>query len=466
MLPIRPDVFRAYDIRGRVDTDFDPEWVLTLGRACGTFFRTHGLRQCVVGHDCRHSSPLYNDRLIEGLMAAGMDVTALGMVPTPVLYYAIKTLHRQAGVIVTASHNPPEFNGFKIWHGQTTMHTDQIQDLYAIMREGVFENEPGTYSELDIVPAYLEELSSDIALSRPVKVVVDGGNGSSGDICARLLEKAGATVVPLYCTPDGTFPNHHPDPTVAANVIDLQEAVVREQADFGVGLDGDGDRIGVVDAQGAPLYGDQLLAIFARDVLARQPGATIIGEVKCSHLLYEDIARHGGTPIMGKTGHSLIKARMLETDAALAGEMSGHMFFADRYYGFDDALYAALRLAEIVAKTPETPLGHMLDDWPVTQNTPEIRIPCPEQHKFRIVDTARESFREQGLSINEEDGVRIEFGDGWGLLRASNTQPVLVLRFEAQSANRLQEIRDIVEIPLQRWIEALPETPASDKESC
>ncbi|MGM0644956.1 MAG: phosphomannomutase/phosphoglucomutase [Thermodesulfobacteriota bacterium] len=462
MLPISPNVFRAYDIRGRVDTDFDPEWVQTFGRACGTVFRRHGQRQCVVGHDCRHSSPTYNQSLITGLMAAGMDVTALGMVPTPVFYYAVSKLGRQAGIIVTASHNPPDYNGFKIWHGRTTMHTEALQEVYRTMATGDFAADQGSSCELDIVPAYLEELCTDITLSRPVKIVVDGGNGAGGEICAQLLQKAGAEVVPLHCTPDGAFPNHHPDPTVADNLLDLQQTVRREHADFGVGLDGDADRLGVVDAQGTPLYGDQLLALFARDLLARRPGATVIGEVKCSHLLYEDIAAHGGTPLMWKTGHSLIKAKMQETGALLAGEMSGHMFFADRYYGFDDALYAALRLAHIVDRTPETPLGRLLDDWPPTHNTPEIRVPCPEEHTFRIVDMARENFRDQGLEINEVDGVRIEFGDGWGLIRASNTQPVLVLRFEAQSAERLQQIRSHIETPLQRWITELSPQPTKE----
>jgi phosphomannomutase/phosphoglucomutase len=304
---------------------------------------------------------------------------------------------------------------------------------------------------MDIEPAYLEELSAQTTLDRPFKVVVDGGNGSAGLVCARLLERIGATVIPLYCEPDGTFPNHHPDPTVPDNVRDLQAAVLENGADLGVGLDGDGDRIGVVDEKGNIVYGDKLLAIYAREVLKNHPGATVIGEVKCSHLLYEDIAEHGGEPVMWKTGHSLIKAKMRETGALLAGEMSGHMFFADRFYGFDDALYAAQRLAEILVKSPE-PLSGLLATWPVTYNTPEIRMDCPEGITFDIVRKAQEYFKKD-YDMNDVDGVRLTFSDGWALLRASNTQPVLVLRFEAESEQRLAEIREIIETPLHRWIE-------------
>ncbi len=453
MKPVLPGVFRAYDIRGLVDVDFDPDWVERLGRAAGTFFLRRGHSQAVVGHDCRLTSPQYQARLAVGLAACGLDVTCLGMVATPVFYYGVKALGRKAGIMVTASHNPPEFNGFKVWAGETTIHTEAIRELYDIMAAGEFASGTGVVCEHDIRPSYVEHIAEQMTLPRPVKVVVDGGNGAGGLLCAEVLRQSGAEVVPLFCEPDGRFPNHHPDPVLLENVADLAERVVETGADFGVGLDGDADRIGVVDAAGRLLYGDQVLAIYARSVLAVHPGATVIGEVKCSHLLYKDIAAHGGQPVMAATGHSLIKSRMRETGALLAGEMSGHMFFADRYYGFDDGLYAAARLAEIVAAS-DVPLGEMLADWPATVNTPEIRLDCPDAIKFDVVKRAKAHFRER-YEVIDVDGVRLTFPDGWGLLRASNTQPVLVLRFEAETPERLAEIRRIIEEPVAGWIAQL-----------
>ena len=453
MKPILPGPFRAYDIRGLVDIDFDDAWVERLGQALGTFFFRRNQQQAVVGHDCRLSSPGYQARLTAGLAASGIDVVCLGMVPSPVFYYAVKALGRKAGVVVTASHNPSEFNGFKIWSGETTIHTDDIRELYDIMAAGEFLRGAGIVCEHDIRPSYIEHVAEQMVLPRAVTVVVDGGNGAGGLVCCDVLRQAGARVIPLYCEPDGRFPNHHPDPVIGKNVADLAARVVAEGADFGVGLDGDADRIGVVDASGRLLYGDQLLAIFARAVLNNHPGGTVIGEVKCSHLLYKDIAAHGGQPIMAATGHSLIKSRMRETGAVLAGEMSGPMFFADRYYGFDDAIYASARLAEIVAASP-TPLGDMLADWPVTVNTPEIRIDCPDAVKFAVVDRAKAHFA-TGYDVIDVDGVRLTFPDGWGLLRASNTQPALVVRFEAETEARLAAIRRLIEEPVARWIEEL-----------
>jgi len=453
MKAVSPGVFRAYDIRGLVERDFDPQWVETLGRAVGTFFLRRGQRQAVVGHDCRLSSPEYQACLAAGLVASGLDVVCLGMVPTPAFYYAVKALGRKAGVMVTASHNPPEFNGFKIWSGETTIHTDAIQEIHAIMAAEQFVSGSGIVCEHDIRPSYVDDMVAQLVLPRPITVVVDGGNGAGGLLCAEVLRRAGARVIPLFCEPDGRFPNHHPDPVLLENVADLAARVVAEGADFGIGLDGDADRIGVVDRTGRLLYGDQLLAIYARAVLAAHPGATVIGEVKCSHLLYKDIEAHGGEPLMAATGHSLIKACMQETGAILAGEMSGHMFFADRYYGFDDGIYAAARLAEIVAGS-ETPLGAMLADWPRTESTPEIRMDCPDAIKFAVVDLAREYFRPRYAMI-DVDGVRLTFPDGWGLLRASNTQPVLVLRFEAETPERLAAIRRLIEEPVAAWIKEL-----------
>lgn len=452
--PVNSSVFRAYDIRGIVDRDFDPEWVERLGRALGAFFQRHGQRRALVGHDCRLSSPEYQSRLAEGLLATGMDVVLLNLVPTPVFYYAVKHLGFEAGVVITASHNPPEYNGFKIWLGPGALDPGQIQELCAIMAAGDFPTGRGVLSEHDIAPAYLDELAGQITLESPVKVALDGGNGAGGHICLELLRRVGAEVVPLSCEPDGRFPNHHPDPVVAENMAELMAAVPANGAACGLGLDGDADRLGVVDERGALLYGDRLTAILARDVLAANPGAAVIGEVKCTHLLYKDIEAHGGRPIMAVTGHSFMKAKLRETGALLAGEMSGHIIFADRYHGFDDGIYAAARVVELLSRHPGKPLSSWLDDWPRTVSTPEIRVDCPEEIKFRAVDKALALFREQ-YDIIDVDGVRVVFPDGWGLIRASNTQPVLVLRFEAESEARLAEIRELMETPLARIIKEL-----------
>ena len=451
MKSITPDIFRAYDIRGRVDKDFDPEWVEVFGQACGAYLLGHGLKRAVVGHDARLSSPAYQQSLAAGLAATGVDVILLGMVSTPMLYYAAKKLQTAAGVMVTASHNPPEFNGFKVVAGESTIYGDEILELYRIMLAGKFPKGAGLVTVHDIAPSYIEELSSQVKLSGPLKVVVDGGNGAGGLVTAEVLRRIGAQVTELFCEPDGRFPNHHPDPVVEENVTELIRTVRQSGAACGIGLDGDGDRLGVVDETGKLLFGDQLLAIYARETLKEFPGATIIGEVKCSHLAYKDIAAHGGTPVMAATGHSLIKARMREAGAKLAGEMSGHMFFADRYYGFDDATYAAVRFLEVLDRHQGVSAGSLLADWPVTYNTPEIRFDCPESIKFAVVAKAQEYFRSR-YDMIDVDGARIVFEDGWGLIRASNTQPVLVLRFEAESPERLAAIRSLIETPLAAWV--------------
>ncbi|GAB7024629.1 phosphomannomutase/phosphoglucomutase [Salidesulfovibrio brasiliensis] len=453
MKKITGDIFRAYDIRGVVDVDFDEEWVHELGRACGRYFRENGHNRAVVGHDCRHSSPAYQAALAEGLAATGMDVIVLGRVPTPVFYFAVGHLGLQAGVMITASHNPPEFNGFKVWQGPTTIHSEEVRKLYHIMKEGKFPEGGGMISRHDILPAYEEALLSRCTISRPLKVVVDGGNGTSGDITADILEKAGVEVVRQYCEPDGDFPNHHPDPVVEEYVEDLKARVVAEKADFGVGLDGDGDRIGVVDEKGNLLFGDQLLAIYARDLLKASPGETVVADVKCSHLLFSDIEAHGGKAVMCITGHSIVKARMKELGAALGGEMSGHMFFEKGFFGFDDATYGALLVAGIMSRS-DRPVSRQLEDWPETHNTPEIRADCPESAKFEVVRRAQEHFRKD-YDVIDMDGARVEFGDGWGLVRASNTQPALVMRFEAESKERLAEIRETMEKPIHSWIKEL-----------
>jgi phosphomannomutase/phosphoglucomutase len=454
MIDIKREIFRAYDIRGIVGSDFDADWVEILAKACGTYFKSLGFDQAVVGHDCRATSPEYQERMIKGLTSTGCDVVRLNMVATPLFYFAVKKLGKKAGVMITASHNPPEFNGFKVWAGDTTIHSEEIQKLYEIMVSGNFAEGSGVASTVDITPVYLDDLSSKVKLTKPVKVVVDGGNGAGGLVCAELLRRIGAEVVEQYTEPDGSFPNHHPDPVVEKNMVDLQKRVVDEKAHFGVGLDGDADRIGVVDDKGNLMFGDQLLTVFARSVLKKHPGASVIGEVKCTHLMYKDIEKHGGDAVMWRTGHSFIKARMKDLDAKLAGEMSGHMFFADDYYGFDDAQYAAMRMAAIVEENGDTPVSEYLADWPLTFNTPEIRKDCPEHIKFEVVKKAQDFFRDTH-DIIDVDGVRITFSDGWGLLRASNTQPVLVLRFEAESQERLAEIRKAIEEPLAQWIKEM-----------
>jgi len=355
--------------------------------------------------------------------------------------------------MITASHNPPEYNGFKVWAGKSTIHSEEIQKIARLMDQDAAAGQKGLASRHDIVPAYLETVSALVKLARPVKVVLDGGNGAAGLVACDLLTRAGAEVVPLFCEPDGRFPNHHPDPVEEKNLTALKAKVLETGAELGIGLDGDGDRIGVVDEKAQVVHGDRLLAIFARAVLAEKPGAAIIGDVKCSHLLFQDIKRHGGRPIMSATGHSLIKDRLLSENAALAGEMSGHMFFADRYYGFDDAPYAALRLVEILSHFGSH-LSSCLEDWPRTFVTPELRVNCPENIKFRVADLAKKEF-EKKYALEGEDGARLVFPDGWALVRASNTQPALVMRFEAESEERLAELRRLVEEPLARIIAEL-----------
>lgn len=443
MKDINNEIFRAYDIRGIVDKDFDTEWVEELGRACGTWFRRRGWERAVVGHDCRHSSPEYQGAMVRGLNACGIDVLFLNLVPSPVFYFAAKKLDFKAGVMITASHNPPEFNGFKIWGDDTTIHSSDIQEIYAIMESGKFIDGTGMASHHDIVPYYIEDLLAGIEIERPVRVVLDGGNGAGGHVALELLRRAGVDVIPLYCDPDGDFPNHHPDPVVEEYMGDLFKAVVKHGAEAGIGLDGDADRIGAVDEKGKLIPGDRLLSIYAREMLHRRPGEMVIGDVKCSHLLFEDIEKHSGKPLMARTGHSIMKARMAETGAALGGEMSGHIFFSDRFYGFDDGIYSALRLIEILSKN-DTPLSRMLADWPQTYFTPEQRVSCPEQIKFAVVERVKEIFAEKHRVLGI-DGVRVIFDDGWALVRASNTQPALTLRYEADSPERLEEIKNTIE---------------------
>lgn len=435
-------VFRAYDIRGIVDEDFDLIRVERLGRACGHYFRERGHRHAVIGHDCRLSSPGYAAALSAGMAAMGLDVIGIGMVPTPVLYFAVGDLNHAAGVMITASHNPPQYNGFKIWEGKSTIYGEELQILRRLYEADCPPATlPGLISRADVIPEYEAAVLSRVTLSRPLKVVVDGGNGAGGELCARLLSRMGAEVIPLYCRPDGTFPNHHPDPVIEENMRDLKAAVLEHKADLGLGLDGDADRLGVMDESGRLLCGDEVLAVYAHELLARCPGATIIGDVKCSDRLFADIKAHGGEGVMSPTGHSLIKARMQELGAQLAGEMSGHLFFKDGWFGFDDAVYGAARFLDIFSRL-QAPAS-TLPRWPQAFTTREINIPCPEERKPAVMRALKAHFKAL-YPVLEMDGARVRFPQGWGLVRPSNTQPVLVTRYEADSPEALQSIQDEV----------------------
>ncbi|MCU0587082.1 MAG: phosphomannomutase/phosphoglucomutase [Syntrophobacteraceae bacterium] len=446
---MNPKVFREYDIRGIVDVDIHEEDIIQLGRAFGTYMARQGKHATAVGRDCRLSSERYRDLLIRGMLAAGMDVVDLGMCPTPLLYFGLRHLDRQGGVMITASHNPPEYNGFKVCNGYDTISGAEIQELRHLMEGGSFAEGAGAWREVDVVTPYQELLVDNIRIERKLRVGVDAGNATGGPIAVPILQRLGCEVFPIHCEPDGTFPNHEPDPTVLANLGDLIELVRREELDVGIAYDGDGDRLGIVDHRGEIVYGDKLMIIFAREILSRRPGTTFVSEVKCSKTLYDDIERRGGRAIMGRTGHSLMKARMKEVDAVLAGEMSGHMFFKDRYFGFDDGIYASCRLLEILSRGRKT-ISDLLEGVPETFTTPEIRVDCPDEIKFEVVEHARRHFVDAGYSVIDVDGVRIVFEDGWGLVRASNTQPVLVLRYEAETEGRLAEIRDLIESRVER----------------
>ncbi|MCC7308197.1 MAG: phosphomannomutase/phosphoglucomutase [Acidobacteria bacterium] len=444
-------IFREYDIRGIVGPQLDDAAVAILGRAIGTFFRQNNARRVAIGYDARESSPRFCRLLTEGFNRCGLDVALIGRVPTPVLYHTAFTKDVDGGVMITGSHNPPDHNGFKICLGTSTLFGSQIQEIRQIALGGKFAEGEGSAEGLDVLENYCSDIISKVSFGkRTLKAVVDGGNGMGGVTAVPVYERLGVELVKLFVEPDSAFPNHHPDPTVTENLQDTIRAVLDSGADLGIAFDGDGDRIGVVDENGRIIWGDELMVLLSRSILAENPGATIIAEVKCSQNLFDDIERHGGRPIMWKAGHSLIKAKMKETGAALAGEMSGHIFFADRFYGFDDATYAGARLLEILSKTDKK-LSELLADLPETFSTPELRFDCSDDTKFDIVSRIAEHFSATNDVINI-DGARILFPHGWGLVRASNTQAVLVLRFEADSAQSLTEIRSVVEGKVEEFI--------------
>lgn len=444
-------VFRQYDIRGVAGRDLTEEFVADLGKSLATFYRRNNVDTISLGYDCRLSSPGFRKALLENLLNSGINVYDLGMGPTPLVYFSLFNLPVGGGVMITGSHNPPNENGFKICLGKTTIFGEQIQEIKGIMEVKDYQKGQGKLIEHPIIPDYLKYLKSIIKPgSKKLKAVVDAGNGTGNLTAIELYQSLGWEVFDLYSEPDGNFPNHHPDPTLPENLELLTAKVKERRADLGISFDGDADRIGVVDSKGRVLWGDQLMIIYAAEIVKDNPGAKFIGEVKCSQTMFDRIAAMGGTPIMYKVGHSLIKAKMKEEQALLAGEMSGHLFFADRYYGYDDAVYSGARLLELLSHS-EKSLAEMVDELPATCSTPEIRFDCPEEKKFKVVEELAKSFALK-YKVIDIDGARIIFNDGWGLVRASNTQPVLVLRFEADSETALERIQAEVRGELERLL--------------
>jgi len=453
-MKLKKEIFRQYDIRGIVDQDLTPASVELLGKAIGTYYRQKGVKEVALGRDCRLSSPTFAEAISKGLESTGCQVIDLNTIPTPLLYFAVYYKNIESGVMITGSHNPPEYNGFKMMIGQETLYGNQIQEIYQILETGKFaRGSAAPRKQINIIPEYTQYVLNNVSLARPLKIVVDAGNGTAGAVAVPLFKRLGCQVIPLYCEMDGHFPHHHPDPTIPEALQDLIRRVKKEQAEVGLAYDGDGDRIGVIDDQGQIIWGDKLMILFCREILPEHPGAAVISEVKASQLLYKEIDRLGGRPIMWKTGHSLIKKKIKEEQALLAGEMSGHIFFADKWFGFDDAIYSSARLLEILARQKKS-LSQLLSDLPPTYNTPEIRIYASDEVKFHIVEEVKKALAKK-YPIIDIDGVRANFPHGWALVRASNTQEVLVLRFEADTPENLQAIREEVETLLREVIQKL-----------
>ncbi|MFN4179790.1 MAG: phosphomannomutase/phosphoglucomutase [Armatimonadota bacterium] len=462
MTVVNPLIFRQYDIRGVVGDDINPEVARLIGLAYGTLCRRNGILQVAVGHDNRKSSPDLHVAVIGGLNAAGCEVVDIGEVVTPFLYFACRYWQIGGGVMVTASHNPPQYNGFKLVWGHGTLFGEQIQQLRQMIEAKDFEHGNGSVTKRDAFKDYLAWVTENVKLGeRKLKVVVDCGNGTASHFAPKLLRSLGCEVVELYCESDPTFPHHLPDPVKPENLQDLIAKVREVGADVGLGFDGDGDRLGVVDEQGNILWGDQLMILFSREVLQKHPQAKIIVEVKCSQAVIEDVAKHGGIPILWRTGHSFIKAKMNEEGALLAGEMSGHLFFADEYFGYDDALYAACRLLRILSQT-DKPLSALLADVPRYFATPEVRVHCDDTVKFDVVAKVVEHFKQNGYKVIDVDGARVVTDDGWALVRASNTEPALILRAEGKTSEALKRLHQLVtdalkpypEVQLEEWLKA------------
>ena len=446
-MAINPQIFREYDIRGIVERDLSGDVAEKIGRAFGSEVRERlgsGELNVCVGYDNRPSSPGLAEGIIRGITGTGVNVIDCGTVPTPVLYFASAKYEADGGLQITGSHNPPEYNGFKMVVRGRALYGEAIQGLRRRIDEDRYASGSGEREKLDIIPTYVEDVGRRFRLDRPIKVVADCGNGTGSLVAVQLLERVGAQVVPLYCESDGTFPNHHPDPVVDENLHDLIRMVKDENADLGIGFDGDADRIGAVDEEGNIIRGDILLLLFGLDALERLGAPQkLVFDVKCSQAVSEVFQKHGGVPVMWKTGHSLIKEKMKEVHAPIAGELSGHICFGEDYYGFDDALYAACLLAQLVSRSVK-PLSARIDDFPKYHSTPEMRVDVSEEEKFDIVARAVSDFKKR-YDVIDVDGARVLFGDGWGLLRASNTQPVLVLRYEARTAEGLHRIQETME---------------------
>jgi phosphomannomutase/phosphoglucomutase len=456
---ISPAIFREYDIRGIWEKDLTSEAVGQIGKAFAVYLRNVLKKEKItvsIGRDVRLSSSTVFEKLSQGLLGSGIDVIDIGICPTPLQYFSLFHLPVDGGIMITGSHNPPEFNGMKLSAGKNTLFGEKIQDIKKLIEKGSFHNGSGSLSTYEIIPKYVEQIKKVIQPLGKIRVVLDAGNGTAGLVAPQLIRDLGCEVIELYCEPDGTFPNHHPDPVVPENIKDLIAKVRSSGADVGIGYDGDSDRIGVVSESGGIVWGDRLMIVFAKDIIAemnkdKKEGVkdsadrpAFVGEVKCSQVMYDEINRLGGNAIMWKAGHSLIKSKMKETGALLGGEMSGHIFFADRYFGYDDAIYASLRLLEIISKAGEPySVERQLAGIPKRVSTPEIRFSCPDEIKFRIVERAKEVFRD--YPMNDVDGIRMSFEKGWGLIRASNTQPALVLRFEAEDEDSLREIQGFVD---------------------
>jgi len=437
-----PTILREYDIRGIVGETLTADDVHAIGRAFGTMARRRGAKSLAIGYDGRLSSPELETQLVAGLLETGIDVNRVGLGPTPMLYFATFDLDCDGGVMITGSHNPPEYNGLKMVLGGHAFFGQDIQELGAVAEAGDFEYGDGQVHDRTVLDDYVARLLRDAEVEEGIKVAWDAGNGAAGDALRRLAAGLQGTHILLNDEIDGTFPAHHPDPTVESNLAQLKQAVAEHGCDLGIAFDGDGDRIGVIDGQGRVLWGDQLLAILAREVLADQPGATIIADVKTSQVFFDEITRLGGKPLMWKTGHSHIKNKMAEIEAPLAGEMSAHIFFRHRYYGFDDALYAAVRLLGVLERSGEG-LAGIRDSLPALINTPELRFECAEDRKFTVIDEVRDRLRSiDNITVHDIDGVRVETDDGWWLLRASNTQAVLVARCESAHAEGLERLKE------------------------
>ncbi len=462
---ISSNIFREYDIRGIADSDLTDENVTLLGKAFATYMLAQGRKRLVLGRDLRLSSDRLRDALLEGMLPCGVHILDVGVVPTPAQYFAIVHEQAEGGVMITGSHNPREYNGFKLSTGVKNedgqvsvgaIYGKDIQQLYQIIQTGKFASGKGTIATVEIVPDYMQAIKQRVQLGKKLKIVIDPGNGCGALFGPQLWREMGCEVVCLYCEPDGSFPNHLPDPTVMKYLKDLRAKVVEVQADLGIGYDGDADRLGIIDNLGRPVFADKLLALFARDTLTRHPGAKIVFDVKCSQALPEFIQAHGGVPLMWKTGHSLLKAKMKDEHAPLAGEMSGHIFIGDGYFGFDDALFCSGRMMQILTHSGKT-MAQLHDEVPAFVSTPEIRVDTTDEDKFNIVADLVAYFK-RSYKVIDIDGARALFGDGWGLVRASNTQPVLVMRFEAKTVERLREIVEI----FKKKLRAFPSVKFSD----